>query len=73
MASNIENRIIKLESRRGAKRRTYVVHVSDHMTKKELAELAAARAEGRPVAIMPHACADWAEWVARYGYLRLPR
>ena len=65
MASNIENRIVKLEAKRGAKR-TFVVRVSDPMTKAELAQLAAAKAEGRKVAIVPHkATCSSEEWAAK--------
>ena len=64
-ASNLENRVVKLEQFRGPKR-TYVVRVSDPMTKEGLAGLAAARAQGREVAIMPH---KWTgsseEWAAQ--------
>jgi hypothetical protein len=72
MASNLENRIVKLELVRGPKR-SYVVRVSNPKTKAERAELAAAAAEGRNVAVMPHPVATSAEWIARYGDLRLPR
>jgi hypothetical protein len=66
MASNyLENRIVKLELVRRPNR-TYVVRVSDTMTKAELAQLAAARAEGRNVAIMPHkATCSSEEWAAQ--------
>ena len=63
MASNIENRVTKLERVRGAER-TFVIRVSDPMTKLELALLAAAKADGRPVALVPHvwtgSSEDWA-------------
>jgi hypothetical protein len=41
--------------------------VSNPKTKAELAELTAATAEGRKVAVMPHQVATSAEWIAKYG------
>jgi hypothetical protein len=67
MASNLENRIVKLELVSGPKR-SYVVRVSNPKTKAELAELAAAAAEGRKVILAPHPVASLAEWVAKYGH-----
>jgi hypothetical protein len=66
MASNLENRIAKLERVRGPKR-SYVVHVSNPKTKAELAELASATEEGRRVIVAPWPVATVAEWVAKYG------
>ena len=65
MASHLENRIAKLELVRGPKR-TYVIRVSNPKTKAELAELAAAEAEGRKVILAPHPVASLAEWVAKH-------
>jgi len=44
-----------------------VIRVSNPKTKAELAELTAATAEGRKVAVMPHQVATSAEWIAKYG------
>jgi hypothetical protein len=48
-------------------KRSYVIRVSNPKTKAELAELTAATAEGRKVAVMPHQVATSAEWIAKYG------
>jgi hypothetical protein len=66
MTTNLARRLVKLEARRGAKR-SYVIHVSNPKTKAELAELAAAAAKGRKVAVMPHPVASSAEWIRKYG------
>ena len=67
MAGRLENRIVKLEKVRGPKP-SYVIRVSDPMTKLELALLAAARADGRPVALVPHKWTGNSEdWAAQAG------
>jgi hypothetical protein len=71
MASNLENRIVKLELVRGATR-GYVIRLSDPPTSAELAEIAAARTEGRRHIIAPHPITT-SEWLAKYGHMRLPR
>jgi hypothetical protein len=47
--------------------RLYVVRISDPMTARERLQLAAARLQRSPVAIMPHRCATADEWFARYA------
>ena len=66
MTTNLNHRLVKLEARRGAKRR-YVIRVSNPKTGAERAQLAAAAAEGRKVAVMPHPEASSDEWVAKHG------
>jgi len=43
---------------------SYVVRISKPPTKEELADLARANAERRPVAILPNKCATAKEWLA---------
>jgi len=45
----------------------YVVSISDSITASERLQLAAARIQRRPIAIVPAKCNSVAEWVARFG------
>jgi hypothetical protein len=45
----------------------YVIRLSDPPTGHERLQLAAARLQRTPIAIMPQRCATMQEWLDRYG------
>ena len=45
----------------------YVVSISDPITARERLQLAAARIQRRPIAIVPAKCKSVADWTARFG------
>ena len=71
MASNLENRIGKLEKVRGARSGSYVVRLSHdefQLSDPERQVIINQRSGGRAfVAVMPEKCADFADWMTRYG------
>jgi hypothetical protein len=48
---------------------SYVVRLSNPITALDRLQLAAARLERTPVAIMPHRCKTPEEWLARYAQI----
>jgi hypothetical protein len=48
----------------------YVIRLSDPPTPQERLQLAAARLQRTPVAIMPHKCETMENWVERYGVVK---
>jgi hypothetical protein len=50
----------------GPRRGPYVIRLSDPTPPRERLQLAAARLQGRTIAIMPQPCKTVDEWVERY-------
>ena len=50
--------------------RIYVVRISNPVTPVERLQLAAARLQRSPLAIMPHGCETADAWMERYGRMK---
>lgn len=61
MGSHLQARLVKLETVRSGRARSYVIRTDDADALRE------AQASGRKVALMPSPCQTTDEWLARYA------
>jgi hypothetical protein len=65
-APDIAAEIVRRVNAAQAGQPLYVIRLSDPPTPQERLQLAAARLQRTPIAIMPQRCATIQEWLARY-------